>query len=103
MSTRRCHNEAHEKSKTHTWSWRPFEAGGKNWSDFLKKFKRFDRGDMHNDYHLILTAYRRVYSPTRWASLSGRVRKVCNKYSVVIFLLLQYAPTDYLAVKRKLL
>ena len=29
------------------------------------------------------------------------VRKVCNKYSVVIFSLLQYAPTDYLAVKRK--
>ena len=29
------------------------------------------------------------------------VRKVCNKYSVVIFLLLQYASTDYLAVKRK--
>ena len=23
------------------------------------------------------------------------VRKVCNKYSVVIFLLLQYAPTDW--------
>ena len=30
------------------------------------------------------------------------VRKVCNKYSVVIFLLLQYALTDYLAVKRNL-
>ena len=29
------------------------------------------------------------------------VRKVCNKDSVMIFLLLQYAPTDYLAVKRK--
>ena len=24
------------------------------------------------------------------------VRKVCNKYSVVMFLLLQYDPTDYL-------
>ena len=29
------------------------------------------------------------------------VRKVRNKYSVVIFFLLQYAPTDYLVVKRK--